>query len=84
MAFSNDGTKVFHFTLEHFLNQRVERDLDVVELFSGVASIHRAALVQGLQSIEFDIEGIPGSTVCQQPSARTYANWTVSNALQTM
>ncbi len=62
--FSHNGAQVLGLSLNHVLKKLkdVERDLDVVELFSGVGNIHRAALAQGLRSSEFDMERDPGFT----------------------
>ena len=41
---------------------KIDRDLDVVDLFCGRAAIHRAAASQGLTSVSFDKSRIPGTT----------------------
>ena len=39
-----------------------DRDLDIVELWSGVASVVRAARLDGLRAEPFDINRVPGRT----------------------
>ena len=56
---------VFGFTVALILDSpgaKVDRDLDVAELFSGVGSIHRAATEHGFKSDAFDKFRVPGVT----------------------
>ena len=59
---------VFGLSVQDVLNDsttsKIERDLDVVDLFCGRAAIHRAAASQGLASVSFDRSRIPGTTDC--------------------
>ena len=56
------------FTVENILAdpqfQTLDRDLDVIEIFAGVASIHRAAEKAGFASAAFDILRVPGQSDC--------------------
>jgi hypothetical protein len=44
-----------------------DRDLDIVELWSGVASVVRAARLDGLRAEPFDINRVPGRTDSEVP-----------------
>ena len=56
----------WHYSLGQVLNDptytALERDLDVVEVWSGVQSVVNAAVKHGLQARPFDINRIPGVT----------------------
>ena len=56
------------FTVENILVnpqfQNLDRDLDVIEIFAGVASVHRAAEKAGCASAAFDILRVPGKSDC--------------------
>ena len=56
------------FTVENILAdpqfQTLDCDLDIIEIFAGVASIHRAAEKAGCASAAFDILRVPGQSDC--------------------
>ena len=60
------GLVVFGWTVDSVLRSSLAadaaRDLDVVELFSGVGAVHRAAQSLGLRSAVFDKFRVPGVT----------------------
>lgn len=55
---------VFGFTVAALLtlHASIDRDLDVVEVFSGVGAVVRAALARNYDAVPFDINRIPGET----------------------
>lgn len=48
--------------LEDIAWTSMQRDLDVVELWSGVQSVVNAGLKKGLQAMPYDKERVPGET----------------------
>jgi hypothetical protein len=70
---------VFGLTLSSVLQDealtRRPRRLDVVELFSGVASVQKAADSNGLQSRAFDIINSPEQNICSEEGFRLALSW---------
>lgn len=58
---------VFGLTLQAALSQFKERDLDVVELWSGVGAIAGSAVDSGFKACCFDLHRVPGVTDCPGP-----------------
>lgn len=60
--------QVFGVTLAMALSMMpVNRDLSCVELWAGVASIAKAASVQGMESVAMDLHRVPGQTDVSGP-----------------